>query len=253
MRPLLHTHHFTTVALLSLGTVPFAGAEPPTAMGPLTFFISGEDLATAGFTAPQLTKDGWSLAFEHIYVTVTDVTAYQTEPPYQAQVGAALVATATATLPGRHTVELVADADAEDRVMLGSIEANPGHYNALSWRVEPAIEGPAAGWAMVLIGTAEKDGAQVAFRIESAEARNYRCGEYVGDERKGWVSADGDADLELTLHLDHIFGRADKSDDDPMNLDAPGFAPFAEGSAQPSLRGLHIGHVGEGHCYVEWD
>jgi hypothetical protein len=78
----------------------------------------------------------------------------------------------------------------------------------------------------------------------------HACGEYLGDMRKGFVTVGGVADLEITLHLDHLFGRADKPADDEMNPDAPGFDAFASGGRhQFSLEGVHVGHVGEGHCH----
>lgn len=234
--------------------VMYASAATPTESGTLAFYLSGEDLATQGFTEPKLTKDGWSLGFDHIFVTVTDIVAYQTQPPFAAAPGNLPEVVHEQPLPGVFTVDLVAAADSEDRVRLDAIDAVPGHYNALSWRVVPADSGPHAGWAMVFMGTAEKEGERVPFRIESAEARRYLCGEYVGDERKGWLTAGGAADLEMTLHLDHIFGRADKAETDPLNVDALGIAPFLSTTdASPGLRGLHIGHVGEGHCLVDWE
>lgn len=58
----------------------------------------------------------------------------------------------------------------------------------------------------------------------------------------------------MTFHFDHIFGRADKRPDDPMNVEAFGFAPFAGDSEvhDIKLKGMHMGHAGEGHCAVRW-
>ncbi|MFN2267102.1 MAG: hypothetical protein ABR533_02415 [Desulfonatronovibrio sp.] len=39
-----------------------------------------------------------------------------------------------------------------------------------------------------------------------------------------------------------------------MNQKAVGFAPFADSSKvhEIKLKGMHIGHAGEGHCAVQW-
>ncbi len=223
--------------------------------GILTFYASGEDLATEGFQAPRLSKDGWTLTFSHIFVTLSDITAYQTDPPYDPNQGGPIPGETLASLPGVHTLDLVMSAQDDNRVLIGAVmDAPAGHYNALSWKMTRTTEGILSGYSMVLTGTAEKNGETVPFQLYSKEERTYRCGEYVGDERKGLLSAQGAADLELTFHLDHIFGRADKPADDPMNTEAPGFAPFADNGKKQmlTLQGLHIGHAGEGHCNVEW-
>ncbi|MBM9536074.1 hypothetical protein [Desulfobulbus alkaliphilus] len=233
----------------------FSIMAAPVQAGTLTFYASGEDLATEGFQAPRLTKDGWALTFSHIFVTLTDITAYQTDPPYDPNQGGPIPGKTQATLPGVHTLDLVMSAQEDDRVLVGAVmDAPAGHYNALSWKMTRATEGILAGYSMVLTGTAEKEGETVPFQLYSEEERTYRCGEYVGDERKGLLAEQGEADLEITFHLDHIFGRADKPADDPMNTEAPGFAPFTNGDGKQTLtlHGLHIGHAGEGHCNVEW-
>ena len=237
----------TCVAVFSAST---ALAES----GTLQFYANGEELATEGFIEPKLTKDGWALTFSHIFVTLSDITAYQTDPPYNAHEGGEISATTSAALQGVHTLDLVMGADEDSLVLIGEVQAPAGHYNAISWRMTKAESGMLAGYSMVLTGKAEKDGQTVKFQLYSSEERTYRCGEFVGDERKGFLEADGTADLELTFHLDHIFGRADKPADDVMNVEALGFAPFADGAKKHviQLRRLHIGHAGEGHCAVEW-
>ncbi|TVQ84760.1 MAG: hypothetical protein EA400_17070 [Chromatiaceae bacterium] len=213
----------------------------------LALFASGEDLATEGFNAPKLTRDGWQLDFTRVIATFNRVTAWRTDPPFEADgpeiSGAALV------FGGPFTVDLV-DADDEDRVALATLPAEAGHYNALSWALVPAAQGDFEGFSLVFEGTARRDEQEVPFVLATRDAVAYACGEYVGDERKGFVLADQGADLEITLHLDHLFGRADKPADDAMNLSALGFDAFAAGGMQEfSLAGLHVGHVGEGHCH----
>jgi hypothetical protein len=232
------------LGLLGSGGAALAGS------GQLQFYANGEELITEGFLAPKLSKDGWQLTFSHAYVTLAEITAYQTSPPYDAQAGGDISATRQVALAGPLTVDLAAGSPEEPPVPVGEAVAAPaGHYNAISWRMPAAEIGPAAGYSLLLIGRAEKEGRQVDFRLGSREELRYQCGEFVGDERKGFVVAGGRADLEMTFHFDHIFGRADKDAADPMNLEALGFAPFAAGGAHDlSLRGVHLGHAGEGHC-----
>lgn len=212
--------------------------------GSLTLFASGEDLATEGFNAPKLSKDGWALEFTRIIATFDQITAWQTDPPFMAD-GAEITGTAL-PIAGPFTVDLV-DAEEDDRVALATVEVAPGHYNALSWALVPGAD----GFSLVLEGIARKEGQEVAFTLRSADSVAHACGEYLGEVRKGFVTEGGAADLEMTLHLDHLFGRADKDAADEMNLDALGFAPFAAGGVHDvTLEGLHLGHVGEGHCHV---
>ena len=211
--------------------------------GSLTLFASGEDLATEGFNAPKLSKDGWALEFNRITATFDQITAWQTDPPFMAE-GSEITGVAL-PFDGPFTVDLV-DADDADRVALATVDAPAGHFNALSWALVPGDD----GFSLVFEGIARKDGQEVEFTLRSADSVAHACGEYLGDARKGFVTEGGEADLEITLHLDHLFGRADKAEDDEMNLEAIGFAPFAAGGEfDLSLEGLHLGHVGEGHCY----
>ena len=232
--------------------VSVLGMSSPVLADQLRFQASGEDLATGGFVAPRLTKDGWALSFSHIQVTLGEVVAHQASPAFEPQAGGEITSQAQVALPGVVTIDLVTQADGDDMVSVAELPAPAGHYNALAWSMLPALDGKHAGDSLVLIGEAEKDGTRVAFHIASRDAVHHRCGEYVGDERKGFVTAGAPGEVEITLHLDHLFGRADKPADDPMNLDALGFAPFVGGGERQafSLNGLHLGHVGEGHCAV---
>lgn len=232
-------------ALLAFGSVS-AMAET----GNLAIYANGEDLATEGFQGEKLTADGWRLSFDHIYVTVSDVTAHQVSQPYDAHAGGEFQTLVSAPTLNTTTLDLV-DADADDRVLIDTVTAPSGHFNAMSWRITPAEDGAWAGYSLVLIGTATRDDQSVDFTLLSDNAIEHRCGEFVGDERKGFLDAGGTAEQEITFHLDHIFGRSDKATADPMNQAAIGFEPFAEGGTQPlTLDGLHIGHVGEGHCAI---
>lgn len=213
----------------------------------LTLQVTGEALATDGFTAPELTRDGWTVSFDRVQASFADVTAWRTDPPFVADGpsidGAAL------PFDGTFTVNL-ADAGEDGRIALATLPAEAGHYNALSWGLVPATDGPDAGYSLVLQGTATKDGQEVAFTLRSADRIAYACGEFVGDTRKGFVTDAAPGQVEITLHLDHIFGRADLPAGDAMNQTALGFDQFADGGTHDiSLQGIHLGHVGEGHCH----
>jgi hypothetical protein len=213
----------------------------------LTLFASGEDLATEGFNAPQLSRDGWRLRFSRVIVTLDDVSAWRTDPPFAGD-GPDIAGDAL-TFPGPFTIDLT-DADEDDRVALATVAAAPGHYNALSWSIAPAAEGEFAGYSMVLEGVAHRDGREAPFTLATRDAVAHACGEYVGDARKGFVTAEAGGDIEITLHLDHLFGRADRAADDAMNRDALDIDSLVGSGLQEfSLAGLHVGHVGEGHCH----
>ena len=147
-----------SVLAMSVAAAIFAGAiaASPLSAGTLQVFASGEDLATEGFQAPKRTKDHWSLNFDHIFVTLAEITAYQTSPPFEPRSDAPMTATYEVTVPGTHTVDLVKAADEEARVLVAEIDAPPGHYNAISWRMAIAKTGSAEGTSMLFIGTATR-------------------------------------------------------------------------------------------------
>jgi len=221
--------------------------------GTLQFFANGEELITEGFVAPKLTKDGWELKFDHAFVTLSGITAYVTNPPYNARSGDSISGKTTVRLEGIHTVDLV---HGGPELLVGEVSGvKPGHYNAISWDMVKASDGALAGYSMVLIGTARKGDRKIPFQIRSTDEMGHRCGEFVGDERKGFVTEGAVGDLEMTFHFDHIFGRADMAPDDPLNLEAVGFDPFADKTPAVhilELKGMHLGHAGEGHCNVVW-
>jgi hypothetical protein len=233
------------VAVASLALVQASPAEAET--GRLTVVADGEALATEGFLPPELTRDGWELRFASILVSLANVTAYQTDPPYDPGTGAPIEAVTSVTLVEEPvTIDLVATA--ESGVAVTTVEAPAGFYNALAWDLIPGAD----GISMTLIGTATRDGETVEFRLTTSDAVRHRCGEYVGDTRQGILEPGGEATLAATFHLDHLFGRADQPADGAMNKGALGFDPFASGGSHSfALEGLHLGHVGEGHCHVE--
>ena len=106
------------IMLFACGTEPtppeaISEEENATAVsdtGKLNIVANGEDFVRQGF----VTKDGWQIDFEHLYVTLDEVTAYQTDPPYDAGEEGQPEATEIVTIDGSVTVDLAeGDADAE--------------------------------------------------------------------------------------------------------------------------------------------
>ncbi|MFC2045314.1 DUF4382 domain-containing protein [Chloroflexota bacterium] len=232
--------------ILGMALVGCSGGE---ATGTLEIYANGEDFVRQGFVA----KDGWSIQFDHVYITLSDITAYQTDPPYDPHSETAISGKSSVALSQAYTVDLAEGDEDAASVLVGKIlKAPAGQYNAISWTMARAESGSTAGYSLVMIGTAEKDGQIKDFVIEIAEECEYQCGEYVGDERKGILEVDGVADLEMTFHFDHIFGDADLSMDDELNVASLGFQPFADGADTGTVLNMvemHLGHVGEGQCH----
>lgn len=236
--------------------------------GMLFFVADGEERAREGMNS----KESWVMSFDHIYVTLSDMRAYQTDPPYDTDQGWDIEYQLVVELPGKYTVDL-AQPDA-DPVIVGEVAQAPaGHYNALSWILARADSGPSEGYAILFIGTAEKDGELIDFSMGIEREVAYLGGDYLGDVRKGILEPGDSAEVEMTFHLDHLFGRDDRDLDDPMNIEAFGFGPLAElavdGSVDADLAYLetvldsetydilvdvltHFAHVGEGHCLAEF-
>ncbi|NJK81723.1 MAG: DUF4382 domain-containing protein [Chloroflexaceae bacterium] len=254
-------------AVLTLGLVGCA-APPSAAQGTLEFRANGEDFVRQGFTS----KDGWSITFNHLYVTLDELTAYQSDPPFDPEEGGTPAATVSVVLDGPITVDLAEGGPDAEPVLIGAQSAPAGHYNALSWSMVPATEGPAEGYMLVIDGTATRADETVAFVLRLNEALTFTCGDFVGDTRKGLLAADDTADIEATFHFDHLFGDGAAPADDDINTGALGFDPLAalatDGTLQIDQTELEqqisadayallrsilpgLGHTGEGHCATE--
>ncbi len=237
------------------------------ASGVLEFRANGEDFVRDGFTS----KDGWDIQFLNLYVTLDDVAAYQTDPPYSAEDGAAPVSDNVANLAGPITLDLAEGDETADPILVATLpDAEIGQYNAISWRMINATEGASNGATLQMVGFAEKDGERVDFTINVEQEYEYVCGEYVGDVRKGFLDDGGTADVEMTFHFDHVFGDAGSDLGEALNVGALGFGPLAaiaqDGQINADMAALSemltaddfatlestlqtLGHVGEGHCY----
>ena len=278
----MNTHKIRTIAYgITLGTLAVASFDglnrsktiaAPSEQGTLALVANGEDFVRQGF----ISKDGWEINFDHLYVNIGEAIAYSTESSFEPQkddtkdsieyenkVG--LVESAKVT----DLAEGEADAEA---IVVAETTVNPGFYNALAWGVTTAdADSPIAGQTMNLTGQATKDGETVDFDLSFNQPTEYVCGEFVGDQRQGIVEADTPGTVEMTFHFDHLFGDQDTPPEDALNQDALGFQPIANlasnamvklseedlanqlptedyQSLRDAIAGL--GHVGEGHCVV---
>ncbi|WP_262562657.1 hypothetical protein [Acaryochloris sp. CCMEE 5410] len=125
-----------------------------------------------GFTS----KDGWQISFDHVYAHLSEIKAYQTNPPFDPDTEAPLQSTSEVTLPAE-TVDLAAGDENAAPVSVSETEAPAGHYNALAWKMTPAEDGPAAGQVLMLVGQAIKDGKTVEFTLSFDRELAYTCGE----------------------------------------------------------------------------
>lgn len=232
--------------------------------GQLEVRANGEDFVRDGFTS----KDGWDISFENLYIGLAEVTALQTDPPFDPDNGAEPTITTQQTQAETVVVDLADDANPTAFVAEFSA-AQAGRYNALGWLTVPAPSGPSAGQSLQLVGQATKEGETIDFSLGWDQSYQYICGDFIGDQRKGILKNGDRADLEATFHFDHVFGDIDTPPEDSLNKKALGFAPLAslatEGNIDLNRSALKqqlnptdfkrlsraisgLAHVGEGHC-----
>ena len=234
--------------------------------GTLKLRANGEDFVRKGF----VTKDGWQITFDRLYVNLAEVTAYQTDPPYKAETGGKPEAKEKVILAQGKVVDLAEGNETAETILVSEISAPPGHYNAISWKMSKATDGLAKGYSLLMSGTGTKDGQSIPFTLKINQELEFTCGDFVGDERKGILQAGDTAELEATFHFDHLFGDSSAAPDDEINTGALGFAPLAAiataGKVEVDMAKLKnqlspadyqkfmailpsLGHVGEGHCH----
>ncbi|NET62628.1 MAG: DUF4382 domain-containing protein [Symploca sp. SIO2E6] len=234
--------------------------------GKLEIRANGEDFIREGFVS----KDDWQISFDHVYVNLADITAYQTDPPFHAEANSDIQIKEEVSFEEAKTVDLAeGDESAEPILVQELAEAPAGKYNALAWKMVKGESEPTEGQTLVMEGKAKKEEQTIDFTLKIDQEYEYICGEFVGGERKGILETGGAADLELTFHFDHVFGDADASADDDTNTNALGFKPLAalaeDGKLEVEMSELEsqlsakdyeklekalmgLGHVGEGHC-----
>ena len=132
---------FIIVALLVVSVI-FSGCPGGGEKGTLRFYANGEDFVRQGFVS----KDGWRINFDHVHTTLTDITAYQTDPPYDPHTGDSINGKVTVGLPDVYTVDLAEGGQDARPILVAEVGNAPaGHYNALSWKMIRAVSGPATG------------------------------------------------------------------------------------------------------------
>ena len=125
---------------LSIGlaiALPAVSAEE----GTLQIRANGEDFVRQGFAS----KDGWQLDFEHIFVNFADITAYQSDPPFDPDVGEEPQANIAMLIEGVVTVDLAEGDQNAEPVTLVELQVPAGRYNALSWSMVQTESGAAGG------------------------------------------------------------------------------------------------------------
>jgi hypothetical protein len=243
--------------------------------GSLALVANGEDFVRQGFVS----KDGWDISFDRVYVNLAEATAYQVasgfEPTETTDMNTIESQKEVAFLQTPTVIDLAAGAANAAPILVNKANTDEGFYNAVGWKIAPAAENSTIpGKTMVLQGQATKNGQTIDFNLGFNRPLEYLCGEYVGDVRKGIVKAGETAEVETTFHFDHIFGDKDTPADDALNVGALGFEPLASLASGNSLNLdesalsqelspenyqkltkaiVGLGHVGEGHCAVMSD
>lgn len=236
--------------------------------GTLIVTANGEDFVRQGFT----TKDGWQIDFNNVYVTFNDIEVFQADPPFEPekQTQPASKQTIKVAMDTPITVDLAAGDETAEPIVVTELKDSPGgRYNALGWQMVAPTDGPAAGYPLMLVGTATKENESIDFQIQIEETLGFICGDFIGDDRKGFLSEGGTAEVEATFHFDHLFGDSDAPASDDINTGALGFEPIAalaeNGEVSLTSKDLQqnlskedyqtlqallpsLGHVGEGHC-----
>ncbi len=231
--------------------------NPESSTGQLRLVANGEAFVHEGL----VTKDGWEIEFESVTLNLDSVIASQRDGAEQDE----------ANEPQQEVIlvdePVVVDlTEGEGAVTVVTQDAVPaGSYNAIAGQLVSQPDTP----AIQLVGVARKDDTTLNFQLQVDRPLAYRCGDYVGDERKGLVQPDETGELEVTTHWDHLFGDGTAAPDDDINTGALGFTPLAafedEGTVEityselmqelssedaeiltKTLQGM--GHVGEGHC-----
>ena len=232
-------------------------------LGILKLTANGEALVQEGLVS----RDGWAIAFDHVYLTVEDVIVSQQKGTPSKTTEATTQTVSLVSDP--ITVDLVTPQE-ESRLVLVETQTVPvGYYNDLDWSITPTAESGAKQSGLRLIGTATKENQIIAFDLNLTPEHRYTCGAFIGDSRKGFVAENDPGEVEMTIHMDHLFGDGSLPADEAINQDSLGFGPFAaiaqsstlvmdQDDLQADLSAadydtlstalLDMGHVGEGHC-----
>lgn len=243
------------------------GATQSSETGMLVLTANGEEFVRQGLRS----RDQWQVDFDQVYVTFDQVLAAQEPLKDVADEQSADTVVPSVQWEGPKTINLVAG---ETPQIISQISAPVGQYRALTWQMSPAKSGPAQDTSILIAGKATKETETLAFTLRLEPTLEFRCGAYVGDDRKGIVQPQQSAELEATFHFDHLFGNGDAPADDDINRDSLGIEPLAELTESETLDAdlemllaelspedsnklqeilSNLGHVGEGHCEAKID
>ncbi|MDF1516244.1 MAG: DUF4382 domain-containing protein, partial [Anaerolineae bacterium] len=180
--------------------------QAPAGPGTLEFYVNGGDRIFVG----MVSKDGWKVVFNHFYVSMSDITSYQSDPPYDPIYSADIIRYETSvSLDGVHTADI---AQGGGRRLVGTIpDAPAGLYNAISWKLTPGTEGEANGYSVVMIGQAGKGDQVIDFSIKLNLEGGFQCGEHFAEgydaaKKIGQLDSGGTAFNELTYAVETFFG-----------------------------------------------
>ncbi|VXD24306.1 DUF4382 domain-containing protein [Planktothrix paucivesiculata] len=192
-------------------------------IGTVKFQANGKDFVRKGLVS----KDGWTIKFDHVYVNFVDAMAYQADPPYNAETGTQPNAKTSISLVVKKIVDLAEGDDTAQPIIVNEVPAPAGKYNAISWNLRKGIEGAIADQVMVIEGVATKGDKEVPFVLKFDREMQFICGDYVGEEPKGILQPGGTTNLEATFHFDYLFGDENKNATEKLNSNALGFEPLA--------------------------
>jgi hypothetical protein len=226
-------------------------SKAPEGSGTIIFTANGEDFVREGFVE----KNGWKVSFDKVYVNIVDPTAYSSEG-------------LESVLKGEFFTDLAKGDKGAEPIVVGKTEKVPhGNYQSLKFGIKRAESGEYKGYSIVMTGTAKKGKETVNFTIKLDEEIDFDGKEgFVGDEIKGLLAENGETNVEMTFHFDHIFGDKEADLDNHINTGSVGFDFFnayTKGGVldvnQDQLKEAadfsklikalsSLGHLGEGHC-----
>jgi len=243
----------TLILLIASLFILFASScsKAPQGSGTIIFTANGEDFVREGFVE----KNGWDVAFDKVYVNIVNPTAYSSEG-------------LKSVLKGAFFTDLAEGDKNAAPIVIGKTEKVPhGNYQSLKFSIKRAKSGEFKDYSIVIKGTAKKAKETVNFTIKLDEEIDFDGKEgFVGDEIKGLLAENGETDVEMTFHFDHIFGDREAAADDHINTGSVGFDFFnayaKDGVIDVSQDELKdaadypkfikalssLGHLGEGHC-----
>ena len=104
----------------------------------LALVANGEDFVRQGFVS----KDGWEISFDRVFVNISDAIAYSTESAFEPQKGDTKSSISYQQkvdfIDGDRITDLAAgDGDAEP-IVVSETSVPVGFYNALSWKLTTA-------------------------------------------------------------------------------------------------------------------